>query len=263
MGTVLALLELEPARVRSASEAPQAWACVALAAPRAALGTGPSTAGVRGQGTGWTGITSSTLAGNVGVQGIGGTAGSGGEFIGTAGFAGVHAQGGASGAAGAYCIGTGVLPGVHGVGGPGGGVGGLFERGDGGNGDVIKANGYIDLSGAGAPASSDAFVNRLTSLHLPKAFGKILTGAVPSLAGGMNVATVTVSSFAIIVTLASPMADTNYTVLCSMREAVGRVINWNIASPTVFHLTVADAAGTQIDLAGAVYQLSFSVFGAQ
>lgn len=120
--------------------------------------------------------------------------------------------------------GTGTGAGVNGVGAGASGFGGRFTGVSAGLGvlaessatnvDVLKATGYIDLSGATVPSSTTGFSSRITPVSIIKAWGRISTNGSGSVSvlGGLNISSVSVSSTTVTVNFATAFSSANYAI---------------------------------------------------
>ncbi len=180
-----------------------------------------------GSGAGVYGIGGSS---GIGVRGDGAGAGEGGYFKGGASaagvtahgggtFAGLSALGGISGGPGVDSTGTGNSAGVigtgggtgigvSGIGGVSGGIG-VSATGTGGQPALQIGTGNAIFTGSQPTSSAVLTANTFTATHAAKAWGSVLSAA---LEGGVNVASVSVTTNTIQVNFATAMADANYDV---------------------------------------------------
>ena len=127
---------------------------------------------------------------------------------------------------------------------------------------IYKTTGTLTISN---PASTVALTNELRALNMCKAWGNVSsTGGVGTIVvnDGANIATATLNSGNIRITMASAMANTNYSVTANIKNNV-YYINPNIVSTTVFDLQVVNASGSQVTLATNNETVMFQVCGRQ
>jgi hypothetical protein len=130
------------------------------------------------------------------------------------------------------------------------------------------SNGNLSLAGVANPNMAVAHTNVLTPANLPKAWGQVQTDGVGGV--GMNYgfntsASVSISTSAIVITLAAPMASSAYLVLVnSMVGANFYVISAETISTTQFLITMHNpTSGALVDAATVPNILAFVVFGLQ
>jgi hypothetical protein len=152
---------------------------------------------------------------------------------------GITATGGTSTAAGvAGLAGTSAGYGVYALG-TGGGLG-LIALSSSTAVDVLRADGYVDVSHATNPPTTTAFTNRLTPNNIIKAWAHVFVNGADAVtvSDAFNITSITYSNspFRLTVTMASAMAGTNYGALGigdSTSPAIGTL---SVTSSTIFAL---------------------------
>lgn len=185
----------------------------------------------------------------------------------TANGAAVTATGNGSGA-GVSGTGGATGPGVSGTGG-GSAAGGSFANGTAATGgtrqDAAKlTNGDLDMSGVAYPDTTTGVTNRLTPAGLIKVYGTVATdgaGAVSVRAGSFNVASASISTVTLTITIANDMADTLYGVIATIDGA--QFVGCTSKQVGQFDIKAYTRAGVGIDFAATVATVSFIVMGVQ
>ena len=233
-------------------------------------GPGDNGVGISGTGSGVGWGASLTGGGSTdgGVGGIGAVIRGG---IGGDGLTSEASYAGAGNGRGIYAAGKGTGMGVEAVGGVTA-VGGKFSNGTAASASartnaIVLANGDLDMSGVTNPDSTVALSNRLTPLAIPKAFGILnIASATPTVASGMNIATVTCAANDITITLAQALSgfDATHlgTCIANVRYGADGYTDCVQTAAGVFVVHHFDTAG-QKNLCAVGSALQFIVFGAQ
>ena len=198
---------------------------------------------------------------------------------GTASTTGLSATGGTGNADGISGTATGTGAGIHGfssstsgsvalVGTGTGGQLGLLAASSAANVDVLRADGYVDLSHAASVAVNTAFTNRVTPKNVCKAWVLCHTDGAGNVTAvdGFNIASASISSATLTVGWASNFASTNYSVVASAgAAAVGQpvvILNTRAIGSCSVKLWDVNAASLY-NLATVAMDISVHVFGAQ
>jgi hypothetical protein len=182
-------------------------------------------------------------------QGIVGTGGNGAGNAGTWGIAG--------GSTGFGLIGQGVSGGV-----------GAYAYSSSVSVDVLRADGYVDLSHAGTVAVNTPFTNHLTPKNVCKVWALLHTDGLGNITAveGFNVSGVSVASATVTLDFATNFASTNYAVVGNGGAAsLGQPIviqNTRAVGSCTFKLWDANA-GTLYNLATVAMDIIVHIYGAQ
>jgi hypothetical protein len=211
----------------------------------------------------WTTTTITAYQGFLGPtpNGDGISATASGSADGVFGLGGTGAKSGVAGLAGSAS--------GYGVAGSGasGGLGGYFLSSSAAV-DVLRADGYMDLSHATNPATTTGFTNRLTPRNIPKAYGYVTTdgaGAI-TLQDGFNIASATKSVTDVIITFGTALANNLYAVSVvagSGSQPIGTFIQTTATGSFHLRFMTFAAPGTPLNPSAVALDIRFTVFGAQ
>lgn len=240
-----------------------------------AAGDGITTTGASSDGDGIT-ATGGTSNGRGGVftgDGTGaGAACTGGDSSGPGVLAlggapngnGVTSTGDGSGRGGYFTGGDSDGAGVVGIGGASNGNGGEFAGT--GTGVAVRVGAGHEKFIGSNPAATTGFTNTNTPMNLVKAWARVTTDGIgnSTLAAGFNVASVSISTSTLTVSIADDLAGANGIVIVTGRDTVGEGYSCSGILATAGTATVRCAITvTPVDFAAQATQLSVLILGAQ
>ena len=150
-------------------------------------------------------------------------------------------------------------------------VGGYFSHGTAATASVRKdavalGNGDLSLNGVANPNSNIAMLNRLTPANIIKAWGKLTTGASPSIDDGFNIASISCTSNIIRVNYAQAMGGTTYASMVNFWNSTGagdKSLMTCTEATGYLEICEYTAAGVGVDLCSVTQHVTFMVVGAQ